>query len=62
MRQVEVVNAADQRGDAVLLEGCGEGHDEGGFADALDAVEADDEGRRLRRFSLLLLLVQLEAV
>lgn len=45
VRQIEVVDAAHERGDALALEGRGKGHDEGGFADALDAVEADDEGR-----------------
>lgn len=60
VRQVKIVNAADQRRDALPLESFGEGHDESGFANALDAIEADDEGRR-RRFAvrrrLLLLLV-----
>lgn len=46
MRQIEVVDAADEGGDALAVEGFGEGHDEGGFADALEAIEADDEGRR----------------
>lgn len=44
VRQVKIVDAADQRGDALSLESFGEGLDESGFANALDAVEADDEG------------------
>lgn len=48
VREVKVVNAADERGDALAREGFGERGDEGGFSDALEAVEADDEGWRRR--------------
>ncbi|TFB03678.1 hypothetical protein CCMA1212_004316 [Trichoderma ghanense] len=62
---MEVVDAAYEGRDALACEGFGEGGDEGGFSDALEAVEADDErGRRRRRVivirgGLLLLLVLL---
>lgn len=46
MRQIEIVDAADEGRDALAVESFGEGHDEGGFADALEAIEADDEGTR----------------
>lgn len=46
VRQIEIVDAADERGNALAVEGFGEGHDEGGFTDALEAIEADDEGTR----------------
>lgn len=46
VRQIEIVDAADEGRDALAVEGFGEGHDEGGFADALEAIEADDEGTR----------------
>lgn len=62
VREVEVVDAAYERGDALVCEGFGEGADEGGFSDALEAVEADDERRGrvilvVREGLLLLLLV-----
>lgn len=42
--QVELVDAADQGRDGLLLEGEAQGADEGGLAGALDAIEANDEG------------------
>lgn len=42
--EVEVVYAADERGDVLADESGGEGPDQGGLAGALDAIEADDEG------------------
>lgn len=42
--QVELVDAADQGRDVLLLEGEAQGAHEGGLAGALDAIEANDEG------------------
>lgn len=51
--EVEVVDAHDEGREAfAVLEGLGEGADEGGLADALEAVEADDEGTRARGVAL----------
>lgn len=45
MTQVEVIDGDDESLQALaLLEGLGQGADEGSLADALDAVEAYDEG------------------
>jgi hypothetical protein len=46
MRQVKIIDAADQFRNALSSESFGEGDDESGFADALEAIEADDEGWR----------------
>lgn len=53
MGEVEVVDADDEGGEAfAVLEGLGEGADEGGLADTLEAVEADDEGAGSRGVAL----------
>lgn len=45
VRQVEIVDGDDEGAEALAGgQGLGEGFDKGGFADALNAVEADYEG------------------
>lgn len=45
VRQVQIVDTADQRLEALVLLQCArESFDEGGFPGALDAIEADEEG------------------
>lgn len=54
MAEVEVVDADNEGGlRLALLEGLGEGADEGRLAYALDAVEAYDEGLGMRRAGLV---------